>query len=147
MSESAQNQLVNAIRSLQTALEQHDAAVSASCALGRSDWRCLDWLVEEGPRSPRTIRRRLGLTSGSVTALLDRLERRGLIVRRADPVDRRGLSIEASAEAHQLVRDANVSLDHVMGKLSARWGAARSASTRQACLDLAKLIEWAAQRA
>ena len=147
MPESSANQLVNALRVLQTALDHHDASVSAAQSMGRSDWRCLRWLVEEGPRSPGAIQRYLGLTSGSVTALLDRLEKRGFIVRCADPADRRALRIEPSGSAKRLVEDAAVPLDQVMHKLTVRWGTDRSSATGQACRDLAKLVDWAAQRA
>ena len=78
MTESPSFQLVDAMRTLQAALDHHDTAVSESQDLGRSDWRCLQILVNKGPQSPSVLQKRLGLTSGSVTALLDRLERRGL---------------------------------------------------------------------
>jgi len=146
MYESNANHLVNAIRALQAALEQHDSAVSEARSLGRSDWRCLTWLVEDGPRSPTAIQRRLGLTSGSVTALLDRLEKRGFVARRPDPRDRRALSIESLPDAERLVADAHAPLDEVMQKVTLRWGTDRASATGRACLDLVKLVEWAAQR-
>lgn len=146
MTESSSDQLVNAMRALQAALEQHDMALGAAQALGRSDWRCLHWLVEEGPQSPGAIQRRIGLTSGSVTALLDRLEKRELVVRHSDPSDRRALRIEPSEKAARLVAEARVPLDQLMQRLMVRWGTDRSNATGQACLDLARLVEWAAQR-
>jgi len=146
MAESNANQLVSAMRSLQTALEQHDTAVSDARSLGRSDWRSLTWLVQEGPRSPTAIQHKLGLTSGSVTALLDRLEKRGLVARHSDPADRRALRIEPSADAERLVADAGMPLDEVMQKVTLRWGTDRASATGRACQDLAKLVEWASQR-
>lgn len=147
MSESPSNQLVNAMRALQKALDQHDARISAASSLGRNDWLCLRWLAQDGARSPGAIQRRLGLTSGSVTALLDRLEKRGLVRRCADLHDRRALRIESSAEGERLVREAARSLDQIMHRVTLRWGTDRSSATGQACLDLAKLVDWAAQRA
>ena len=135
MAESNANPLVNAMRSLQTALEQHDAAVSEARSLGRSDWRCLMWLVHEGPRSPTAIQGKLGLTSGSVTALLDRLEKRGFISRHPDPDDRRALRIEPLPHAEQLVADADAPLDEVMQKVTLRWGTDRTSATGRACQD------------
>ena len=147
MSESPSNQLLNAMRALQKALDWRDARISAASSLGRNDWLCLRWLAQEGARSPGALRRRLGLTSGSVTALLDRLENRGVVRRCADPDDRRALRVEPSAKGDRLVREAARSLDQIMHRLTLRRGTDRSSAAPQACCDLAKLVEWAAQRA
>jgi DNA-binding MarR family transcriptional regulator len=146
MSESQASPLIHAMRTLQSALEDHDRAVSAACDLGRSDWRCLQYLVANGAQSPRALQRRLGLTSGSVTALLDRLERRGLIERQPDPADRRALLVVPLAAAQHVVREASDPLECVARKLAQRWGSGRSDAAGQACLDLARLVEWSAQR-
>jgi len=71
--------LLKAMRALQSVLDEYDVANSVRAGLGRSDWRCLEYLVENGEARPGSIQQALGLTSGSVTALLDRLERRKLI--------------------------------------------------------------------
>lgn len=139
------------MRALQAALDRHDAALSAACGLGRSDWLCLRWLarpdVPGSPAaSPGAIQRALGLTSGSVTALLDRLERRGLVRRCADPADRRALRIELCEDGARLLEGANASLAELTGRLAGRWGAARARVCGQACHDLAKLVDWASLR-
>ncbi len=43
------------------------------------------------------------LTSGAMTARLDRLEQTGLVVRRPDPEDRRGVLISLSVEGKRLI--------------------------------------------
>ncbi|MDJ0977019.1 MAG: MarR family transcriptional regulator [Erythrobacter sp.] len=146
MGESQTNELLDAMRALQTALDRHDFAVSAARSIGRSDWRCLQALVAAGGLSPRAIQQELGLTSGSVTALIDRLEDRHLVARRPDPADRRAIRVEPLEAAHRLVVDASVSLFETTDRLSERWGGERTRSTRQACHDLARLVEWASQR-
>ena len=134
------------MRKLQIALDSHDTAVSTAKNLARNDWRCLQFLIEDGPQSPRAIQWRLGLTSGSVTALLDRLEKRAFVQRRADPEDRRGLRIVPRAKAETLVSEAADPLMRVTSKLAQRWGEGRSEAAERACLDLAKLVEWSAHR-
>ncbi len=146
MSDSKENSLIQAMRALQSALEEHDRAVGAACDLSRSDWRCLQWLVASGAQSPGAIQRRLGLTSGSVTALLDRLEKRGFIERQTDPADRRALRVIPLAIAQQVVRKACDPLESVTHRLAQRWGSQRSDAAGKACLDLARLVEWSAQR-
>lgn len=56
------------------------------------------------PLSPTEIARRLIVTTASVTSLLDTLERRGLVERRADPADRRRLLVTITPPAQDLVR-------------------------------------------
>jgi DNA-binding MarR family transcriptional regulator len=56
------------------------------------------------PLSPTEIARRLIVTTASVTSLLDTLERRGLVERRADPADRRRLLVAITPPAQELVR-------------------------------------------
>jgi len=66
-----------------------------------TDVRCLLHLDGVGvPVSPKDITQELKLSTGSTTALLDRLEKAGLVRRLPNPADRRGLLIE-------LVTDAN----------------------------------------
>lgn len=83
-------------------MHRFDGAVAEALGIHRSDLRCLNAL-EHGPLPPRTIGERLGLTSGSVTALLDRLERAGLVERRADEADRRRWAIALTARAYPRV--------------------------------------------
>lgn len=56
-----------------------------------------------GPLTPHEINAHLHLTSGSVTTLVDRLEQRGLVVRRPHPSDRRKVLVEITAEGRALV--------------------------------------------
>ena len=53
----------------------------------------LEHLEAAGPLRPTELGERLGLTSGAVTALIDRLETAGWVERRADPNDRRSLTV------------------------------------------------------
>lgn len=146
MTESLKFQLVDSMRALQAALDHLDAVVGESQKLGRNDWRCLHALVRNDPQSPTGLQKRLSLTSGSVTALLDRLERRGLIERHRDPADRRAQRIVPTRAAERIVEEASNPLESVTSKLSERWGAERSEAAGQTCLDLAKLVEWSARR-
>lgn len=56
------------------------------------------------PLRPTEIARRLIISTASVTSLLDTLERRGLVERRPDQKDRRGLLIAITPAAQHLVR-------------------------------------------
>ncbi|WP_322895730.1 MULTISPECIES: MarR family winged helix-turn-helix transcriptional regulator [unclassified Yoonia] len=65
---------------------------AAIAGVSRNDLRCLNMLAE-APAKPGRIASELGLTTGSVTTLLDRLEKADLAIRRRDPNDRRGVIV------------------------------------------------------
>ena len=48
---------------------------------------------------PSVVAERLLITTGSMTSLLDTLERRGLVVRKPHPDDRRKLLVDVTSEA------------------------------------------------
>lgn len=76
-------------------------AVSEWAGINVSDMECLRLLFLKGIATPSELARHTGLTSGATTAMLDRLEKAGLIERRPNPDDRRGTLIapaESSAE-------------------------------------------------
>jgi len=61
--------------------------------LNVTDMECLGLLFHKGLATPSELARHTGLTSGAATAMLDRLEKSGLIERRPNPNDRRGILI------------------------------------------------------
>jgi DNA-binding MarR family transcriptional regulator len=131
------------MRALQTVLEDYDAAASQRTGLGRNDWRCVRMLVETGAARPSAIQAALGLTSGSVTALLDRLERRNLVQRAHDASDRRALLVYPTQAARSLFENAHAPLSQVTARLSERLGEDRSAVQIKQFTDCARLVEWA----
>ena len=84
-----------AARANQTAVDALDEAAAAALGINRTDLRCIDILLQEpeGAAIPARLAERLGISTGSVTALLDRLERAGYLTRSADPRDRRKVTI------------------------------------------------------
>lgn len=62
--------------------------------------------LESGPVPTGEIARLTGLTAGSASRLVDRLEKAGLAVRQADPYDRRRALVALAPEAHARVAAA-----------------------------------------
>jgi DNA-binding MarR family transcriptional regulator len=96
------------------------------------------------PLEPSVIADRLVVTTGSMTSLLDNLEKRGLIRRLPHPADRRKLLIDITPDARAIV-------DELLPALHARErdviGAALTASEQRTLLGLlAKLQRVAAER-
>ncbi len=66
------------------------AAMARRTGLGLSEMAALEHLQHSpGGLTPTELGRRLSLSSGAVTALVDRLERTGHVERRPNPADRR----------------------------------------------------------
>ena len=74
-------------------------AVSAKVGLGASDSQFMTLLQTYGPLTPRQLAEYSGLTSGTVTGVIDRLESHGFVSRKADPADRRKVVVTPSREA------------------------------------------------
>ncbi len=82
-----------AVRDYGVNLTQFRNAMSEWAGLNATDMECLRLLSQKGIASPSELARHTGLTSGATTAMLDRLEKSGLIERRPNPNDRRGFLI------------------------------------------------------
>lgn len=71
-------------------------AIARKLGLNITDSECLSLLSIKGVSTPTELARYTGLTTGSTTAMLDRLEKAQLIKRKPNPKDRRGVLIEIS---------------------------------------------------
>src|SRR6185295_19426528 len=65
--------------------------------VGLSDFGVMELLLHKGPQPVNEIGRRIDLTSGAITAAVDRLEARGLVAREAHPTDRRARIVRLTA--------------------------------------------------
>jgi MarR family transcriptional regulator, 2-MHQ and catechol-resistance regulon repressor len=75
----------------------------ANAGLGLSDFMILEALLHKGPLTIGEIQVKVLLASGSMTAAVDRLERKGCIVRKPDAQDRRAKVIELTREGRKLI--------------------------------------------
>jgi DNA-binding MarR family transcriptional regulator len=74
-------------------------AVAARFGLHTTDLECLDLIFMHGQVTAGELAKAVGLTSGAVTALIDRLERAGYVARAADPGDRRRILVRVRPDA------------------------------------------------
>jgi MarR family 2-MHQ and catechol resistance regulon transcriptional repressor len=85
----------------------HAALSVSKLDISVSDFAVLAALRARGPLRPDAIGKKVLLTSGSVTAALDRLEQEALIERRVDPVDRRASLVYLTDRGADLIRRAH----------------------------------------
>ncbi len=82
-----------------------DEAFCDFLGINRSDGRCLDVIDRLGVATAGQLATEVGLTTGAVTAMVDRLEAAGLLVRKNDPHDRRKVLIAMTNEAKQITEE------------------------------------------
>jgi DNA-binding MarR family transcriptional regulator len=91
-----------AVQGYQAAVDDFDREVARLLGINTTDARCLEILIQETSGvTPRELADRLGLTTGSATTMLDRLEKVGYVTRSAHPSDRRKLLVHATATARE----------------------------------------------
>ena len=88
-----------AVRDYGVNLTQFRNAMSEWAGLNVTDMECLRLLFQKGVATPSELAKFTGLTSGATTAMLDRLEKAGLIERQPNPDDRRGTLITPAKSA------------------------------------------------
>jgi DNA-binding MarR family transcriptional regulator len=96
------HQLTDEIRAGQRAIDAVDEAVTAVMGINRTDGKILDILDQFGRMSAGELARHSGLTTGAVTAVIDRLERAGYVERVADPGDRRRVLVDVTDKTRRL---------------------------------------------
>jgi DNA-binding MarR family transcriptional regulator len=87
-------------RALYEAIYRFDAIAAAELGIHLSDLRCVNAL-EQGPLGAGAIGERLGLTSGSVTALIGRLEKAGFVVKTRSVDDARQIEVQLQPSFYQ----------------------------------------------
>jgi DNA-binding MarR family transcriptional regulator len=95
-------EFIAAIRASQTATDAFDHAVADYVGLDRTAYRCLDILDQDGPMTAGQLAERARLSPGAMTALLDRLEKRGFARRTRDTADRRRVLVEVTPELRKM---------------------------------------------
>jgi len=88
------------------AIEQNAARSVSALGLGHSDFAVLEVLLHKGPQPVNTIGRKILLTSGSITAAVDRLESKKLVRRIADPRDGRSRIVRLTGTGRHLIERA-----------------------------------------
>jgi DNA-binding MarR family transcriptional regulator len=71
----------------------YNQQVADRVGLHLTDMQCINVLELMGPSTPGELARSTGLTTGGVTVMLDRLEKRGYLKREPNPRDRRSVLV------------------------------------------------------
>jgi DNA-binding MarR family transcriptional regulator len=85
-------------RQLSTATIMFHQAVADRLDLNLTDHKCVDLLLVNGPLTAGELANKTALTTGAITAALDRLEQAGFVEREPDPEDRRRVVVHPVAQ-------------------------------------------------
>jgi MarR family 2-MHQ and catechol resistance regulon transcriptional repressor len=84
-------------------VREHAVRHIASLGLGFSDFAVMEYLLHKGPSPVNIVGAKIRLSSGSITAAIDRLERKGMVERRDDPVDRRARIVHLTGDGRKAI--------------------------------------------
>jgi DNA-binding MarR family transcriptional regulator len=70
-------------------------AIAQHIGLSAVEFECWSLISQHGPFTAGELAKRCRITTGGMTGMIDRLERRGYVQRRADPSDRRRVLVES----------------------------------------------------
>jgi MarR family 2-MHQ and catechol resistance regulon transcriptional repressor len=126
------------------AVERNALASIASLGLGLSDFAVLELLLHKGPQAINRLGRKVLLSSGSITAAIDRLESRGLVGRAVDPKDLRSRIVDLTPAGRKLARCA---FDRHVADMEEIMAVLRPSEREDMVRLLKKLGLWAEARA
>jgi DNA-binding MarR family transcriptional regulator len=112
------------------------SAVAERVGLSSSDLECLDFIVTaaSGALTPGELAAAVGLTSGAITGVVDRLESAGYVRREADASDRRKVRLVA---VESRVRQAGIYYERLGQRMEALW-AQMTESQLRSVLDFSR---------
>lgn len=114
--------LIDALRDYQIASDRLRQEMCAGLGINRTDARSLDLLELYGEQTAGELADRAGVSTGAMTGVLDRLERRGYVERIRDPEDRRRIRVAITkhgfAESSRFWGPAAARLDRVIAGLN-----------------------------
>jgi len=97
---------VRSLRALILAGERYRQVLSEHVGLGVTETQAISYLTVHGDRGQNELATGLGLSSGALTALVDRLERQGIAERYPHPSDRRRTLVRLSDRGHAVARQS-----------------------------------------
>ncbi len=94
-------------------------AIAQTVGLNATDTKCVDLILQAGdsPVTAGYLSQQSGLTTGAITHILDRLEKRGYIARERDAEDRRRVFVRMQTESLRPLLPKYEAIGHAFMKL------------------------------
>ena len=101
--------------------------------VNRTDLHCLNAIENAGGLTAGELAAKVGLTSGAVTGVIDRLERANFACRVPDPTDRRRVKVEVTSEFYARA-------EQIWAPLAAEWE--KSLASHFTAAELTRITEF-----
>lgn len=137
-------ELTRATRRLDMALAEWHGELSERLGMGTSEVLALARLAMDDSQGPSELARSLHMTTGAMTAVLDRLAERGHIERGQHPSDRRKVALRLTSNAHEAARTQVRPMVAEIDDLAARLSPTERAVVGRFLDDLTALVHRAA---
>ncbi len=121
-------------------------SVAIRLGLSESDIDALELLIDTGAATAGKLADVMGLTTGAVTRVIDRLEQAGYVRRTADPADRRRVVVEVVPERVATVQSLLESLERASAEEVGRYSAEQLALINDFLSRMADLTQTEAAR-
>ncbi len=92
-----------AVRRLDLMMSQMHLEMSERLGLSAGELLALAHVSVDGPLGPTDLTRRLHMTTGAMTAMLDRLAEGGFVVREPHPTDRRRIMVRLTRQGRDRI--------------------------------------------
>jgi DNA-binding MarR family transcriptional regulator len=110
-----------------------DNLATERLGINQTDLHCLNAIENAGGLTAGQLADAVGLTTGAVTGVLDRLDRAGFARRVPDPEDRRRVKIEVTPEFYARAGE-------IWGPLAAEWE--ETLGSRFTAAELARIVDF-----
>jgi DNA-binding MarR family transcriptional regulator len=131
--------IVQGLRRVDTGTYALRIRLAEKLGIGTIDINAMAFVGEVDGLTPKDLGKALNITTGSVTAMVDRLESKGFMLRKPNPTDRRSVLLHLSPEGTDAMQWAN---DH----FAAAAGALLQDSSDNSIGDIAEFLEGIGQR-
>ncbi|QPM91077.1 MarR family winged helix-turn-helix transcriptional regulator [Pseudooceanicola algae] len=95
-----------ALRRILRATELFGKELAQAAGLSPVQFRVLQLVAGQGMSTPKAISVQMGVTQATVTALLDKLEKQGMVTRQRSQVDRRQMNVQVTEKGHLTLEQA-----------------------------------------
>jgi len=126
-------QLIAAFRASGNQDAAFDNLAAERLGINQTDLHCLNAIENAGGLTAGQLAAAVGVTTGAVTGVVDRLERAGFARRVADPEDRRRVKIEVTPEFYARAAE-------IWGPLAAEW--AQALDSKFTAAELTRIVDF-----
>jgi DNA-binding MarR family transcriptional regulator len=109
-------QVIHLMRKLMQAGERYTKELNKKFSVSAPQVACLLALRDNGPISLSQIARKIMVESSTVTGIIDRLEQKGLVIRKRVSLDRRVITVELTDAGRRLAANAPPPIQHKIVK-------------------------------